>query len=557
MDEIYPESVEMMIYNDENQLVLSMLNESDPEKAAILRKLYIQHRFNIVDMKDIKYYLDNPESAKPPIVKYRFDINFDEIRDHYKKTFAEPNDAFNTKSLLTNAGESLTNIQKIINLFGNETFKWLNKFTTSKYFNPLRTKDDPENITKFEALSDGEKAKLIHDASQIIPSLKRFKNKGAKEFLLQKYTKNNDENIKTILVNWDTQVDYIDDAENHISYIVAQVANFKDLDKLTNEIRTNALLKIFGDNPPKEIAFAEEVAKWYRPAENDEDDEDVVENELGQDIMIFDIDKYKRLEEFYIESKQTPLPKWAQTAPISESNLTAKFLPREDTRGIFLGQYTSCCQHPDNAAYSAAIDGTISPNACFFVVENHLGKIVGQSYVWQDLNGNVCFDSFETGGAGSSVFHSDSKQKIVKNLIQKFTAKMGNVKVTMGASSIMITDKATTALQNPALGLAKLYNTYGALPSIYFGDSSTQYLISDNRSKEESERQESEPKLRAGSPDMYNHILGNPNPKLMSQDTWYEDDFSNASTLNERNQGLPQLDNDGDIVLGDWDDDED
>jgi hypothetical protein len=548
-----------MIYNDENQLVLSMLNESDPEKAAILRKLYIQHRFNIVDMKDIKYYLDNPESAKPPIVKYRFDINFDEIRDYYKKTFAEPNDAFNTKSTLTNAGESLTNIQKIINLFGNETFKWLNKFTTSKYFNPLRTKDDPENISKFEALSDDEKAKLIHDASQIIPSLKRFKNKGAKEFLLQKYTKNNDENIKTILINWDTQVDYIDDAENHISYIVAQVANFKDLDKLTNEIRTNALLKIFGDNPPKEIAFAEEVAKWYRPAENDdEDDEDVVENELGQDIMIFDIDKYTRLEEFYIESKQTPLPKWAQTAPISESNLTAKFLPREDPRGIFLGQYTACCQHPDNAAYSCAIDGAMSPNACFFIVENHLGKIVGQSYVWQDLNGNVCFDSFETGGAGSSVFHSDAKQKIVKSLLQKFTAKMGNVKVTLGSSAINITDKPTTALQNPALGLVKLYNIYGALPSIYGGDSSIQYLISDNRSKEEADRQESEPKLRAGSPEMFKHLLGNPNPKMMSQNTWYEDDFSNTSTLNERNQGLPQLDNDADIVLGDdWEDDED
>jgi hypothetical protein len=549
----------MMIFDKDNQLVLAMLNESDPEKADILRKLYIQYKFNIVDMKDIKYYLENPESEKPPVVRYRFDINFDEIRDYYKKTFAEPNDAFNTKSTLTNAGESLTNIQKIINLFGNETFKWLNKFTTSKYFNPLRTKDDPENITKFEALSDDEKAKLIHDASQIIPSLKRFKNKGAKEFLLQKYTKNNDENIKTILINWDTQVDYIDDAENHISYIVAQVANLKDLDKLTNEIRTNALLKIFGDNPPKEIAFAEEVAKWYRPAEkDDEDDEDVVENELGQDIMIFDIDKYTRLEEFYIESKQTPLPKWAQTAPISESNLTAKFLPREDPRGIFLGQYTSCCQHPDNAAYSCAIDGTMSPNACFFVVENNLGKIVGQSYVWQDLNGNVCFDSFETGGAGSSVFHSDAKQKIVKSLLQKFTAKMGNVKVTLGSSAINITDKATTALQNPALGLVKLYNTYGALPPIYGGDSSIQYLISDSRSKEEADRQESEPKLRAGSPEMFKHLLGNPNPKMMSQNTWYEDDFSNTSTLNEINQGLPQWDNDADIVLGDdWEDDED
>jgi hypothetical protein len=200
----------------------------------------------------------------------------------------------------------------------------------------------------------------------------------------------------------------------------------------------------------------------------------------------------------------------------------------------------------------------MSPNACFFVVENHLGRIVGQSYVWQDLNGNVCFDSFETGGAGSSVFHSAAKQKIVKNLLQKFTAKMGNVKVTMGASSVMITDKPTTALQNPALGLVKLYNTYGALPSIYGGDSSIQYLISDNRSKEEADRQESEPKLRAGSPEMFKHLLGNPNPKMMSQNTWYEDDFSNTSTLNEINQGLLQWDNDADIVLGDdWEDDED
>ena len=560
MNEIYPEAVEIIIHNQEGQLALAMLSELDPEKADILRKLYIQYRFKIVDLESIKNYLENPESEIPPIVKYRYDVNFDEIKDYHRKTFSEPIDAFSTQFAFTDINESLTNIQKIINLFGNETFKWLNKFTASKYFNPLRTKDDPENISKFEALSDDEKSKLIHDASQIIPSLKRYKNKGAKEFLLQKYTKNNDENIKTIMVNWDAEVDFIDETQNHISYVVAQVANFKDIDVLANEIRTNTLLKIFGDNPPKEIAFAKEVAKWYRPAENDDDDDDDegVENELGQDIMIFDIDKYKRLEEFYIESKQTPLPKWAQTAPMTQSNLKARFLPREDPRGIFLGQYTACCQHPDNAAYSSAIDGTMSPNACFFVVENHLGRIVGQAYVWQDLNGNVCFDSFETGGAGSSIFHSTERQKAVKSLIQNFAAKMGNVKVTLGSSRINITDKVTKRLENPALGLAKLYNTYGALPSIYVGDSINQYLISDNRSKEEADRQESKIELRAGSPEMYKHLIGNPNPKLMSQQTWYDDDFSNASTLSNAYQGLPQIDDDGDIVLGDdWEDDED
>lgn len=564
MDEIYPESVENIIHGPESQLALRMLSEMDPEKADILRKLYIQYKFNIIDLEEIKIYLDNPESEIPPIVKYSYNVNFDEIKDYYRKTFAEPEDAFNTLSELSN--ESLTNIQKIINLFGNETFKWLNKFTASKYFNPQRTKDDPENISKFEALSDIEKGKLIHDASQIIPSLKRFKNKGAKEFLLQKYTKNNDENIKTIMVNWDTEVDYIDDEKNHISYIVAQVANFKEIDVLANEIRLNTLMKIFGDNPPKEIAFAQEVAKWYRPAEDnleddddDDDEDDIVENELGQDIMIFDIDKYKRLEEFYIESKQTPLPKWAQIAPVSQLNLTGRFLPREDPRGIFLGQYTACCQHPGNAAYSAAIDGTISPNACFFVVENHLGRIVGQSYVWQDLNGNICFDSFETGGAGSSIFHSLERQRAVKNILQNIVNKMGNVKVTMGSSAINITDKITTSLQNPALGLVKLYQTYGALPPIYSGDSSSQYLLSDKRSKEDATRQESENKLRTNGSEMFEYLLGNSNPKMMNINTWYENDFSDSSTINDVFRRLPQDDDeDGDIVLDDdWDEDED
>jgi hypothetical protein len=57
---------------------------------------------------------------------------------------------------------------------------------------------------------------------------------------------------------------------------------------------------------------------------------------------------------------------------------------------------------------------------------------------------------------------------------------------------------------------------------------------------------------------MFKHLLGNPNPKMMSQNDWYEDDFSDTSTFDERNQGLLQWDNDADIVLGDdWEDDED
>lgn len=68
-------------------------------------------------------------------------------------------------------------------------------------------------------------------------------------------------------------------------------------------------------------------------------------------------------------------------------------LQSDDPRGIFLGHYTDCCQHPGGAGGSCAWHGHSSPDGAFFVVEKN-GKIVAQSWAWRD-GGLVVFDNVE------------------------------------------------------------------------------------------------------------------------------------------------------------------
>lgn len=134
-------------------------------------------------------------------------------------------------------------------------------------------------------------------------------------------------------------------------------------------------MTFFGDNPPKSMDFAYEVAKWYTVEDEDDEENDrFIEREddddTSPDIEELTDEKYRRLEEMYLLSQEIPLPKWAQISPVKVGKYIGRFLPREDARTMFLGQYTGCCQHPENAAYGAAFDAVLSPKACGFVIED-------------------------------------------------------------------------------------------------------------------------------------------------------------------------------------------
>jgi hypothetical protein len=108
-------------------------------------------------------------------------------------------------------------------------------------------------------------------------------------------------------------------------------------------------------------------------------------------------DDYSKFERRYIASLNTPVPfplepKW------TASELTGRFIPRNDPRGLFLGSHTNSCQHPNGEAATAAWNGQESPHAGFFVIEDPTGQIAAESWVWQSDNGGLVFDNVEGKG---------------------------------------------------------------------------------------------------------------------------------------------------------------
>jgi len=393
--------------------------------------------------------------------------------------------------------EGYANLDKLILVFGNEVWKWLDKFTTVQYFNPNRTKDDPENITKFNNLTEEQQSKIIHDASQIIPESATFSRvKGIGRYLLQFYKDSTAQQIKFILTNWSKKVRF-EDENTSTELLVAEAAFMQPYssqpDILVNQMRSQNLLKFFGDQPPKNMTFAYEVSKWYSTPDEDEDEFEIIdeetEDENDPDIEELTREKYDRLEELFELSQQNPLPEWAQQEPIKIKNYVGRFLPRDDPRGVFLGQYTGCCQHPENAGFGAAFDGLLSPKACFFVIEDAKNKIHIQAYVWEDRDGNICFDSFETGS--NKIYHSTNDKETVGQILQIVTSKMGNRKITGGSkTNIYLPDSTKTeSLKNPGYGRKTSYYGLGGVYPVYEGDTYTQYLISDTRTPKQIKNQ--------------------------------------------------------------------
>jgi hypothetical protein len=159
--------------------------------------------------------------------------------------------------------------------------------------------------------------------------------------------------------------------------------------KLSDEARAAVRAKHFDDVIKQllsvtypnalDVRFAEEAASWG-----------VHEHD------------YPSYEARYLAAKDIPSP-FPTDVIWRKGNLIGHFIGRDDPRGVFLGKYTNCCQHPDNRAGAAsAWNGLENPNAGYFVIErvdgknsNGPGEIIAQSWTWiSDQNGLV-FDNVE------------------------------------------------------------------------------------------------------------------------------------------------------------------
>ena len=73
-----------------------------------------------------------------------------------------------------------------------------------------------------------------------------------------------------------------------------------------------------------------------------------------------------------------------------------KKLTPGDPRGLLLGEFTNCCQHLNGVGKRCTKHGFTSPYGGFYVVEKEkTGDIVGQSWAWRGMRGELVLDSFE------------------------------------------------------------------------------------------------------------------------------------------------------------------
>ena len=178
-----------------------------------------------------------------------------------------------------------------------------------------------------------------------------------------------------------------------------------------------------------------------------------VETAFALESMQHDIsrDSFNQWLPRWVASLQTPhfLSTVKQSDLAVEINgLRGYFLQRQDPRGLYLGHYTNCCQHPSGVGASCAWAGQEHPQSGFFVVEDKDQNIIAQSWCWYTEDG-FCFDNVEAKGLGG-------RTETVQAIYQQVADRLQFARVTMGTglSDLQIPPQwvQTPALQCPTSG---------------------------------------------------------------------------------------------------------
>src|SRR5262249_10911960 len=120
----------------------------------------------------------------------------------------------------------------------------------------------------------------------------------------------------------------------------------------------------------------------------------------------------------FLTSLRTPSPfptGSAATSTWRSGDLVGFFLPRDDVRGLYLGEITGCCQHPNSVAKLAAWHGQESPNGGFFVVvdKNNPGKVLAESWSMVSPDGGLLLDSIEGHVSGWRKGETDRRADVM------------------------------------------------------------------------------------------------------------------------------------------------
>jgi hypothetical protein len=185
-------------------------------------------------------------------------------------------------------------------------------------------------------------------------------------------------------------------------------------------------------------------------------------------------EEYHNYEDIYLAGLKVPEP-FDSKKEFKEGKYTGRFLPREDPRTGFFGDYTDCCQHFGGVGHSCAVSTVKHPFSQLFVIENDKGEIVAGSWTWENTEGDyreVCFDNIEALGELKS---RPEINKIYEQVGQYLTQEENCHKVTIG---IGYQDADVSGYkQTEAISLPKLYGHDG---TDNYSDAHSQVLLSEN-----------------------------------------------------------------------------
>ena len=114
---------------------------------------------------------------------------------------------------------------------------------------------------------------------------------------------------------------------------------------------------------------------------------------------------YPNVEKIYQAGLSVPEPfdssKRFEIISESGTKYVGRFLPREDPRVGFFGNYTDCCQRFGGVGKACAVSSVKDPYSQLFVIEDDKERIIAGSWVWENTEGkyrDVCFDNIEAIG---------------------------------------------------------------------------------------------------------------------------------------------------------------
>lgn len=155
--------------------------------------------------------------------------------------------------------------------------------------------------------------------------------------------------------------------------------------------------------------------------------------------------RYHEYEDIYLAGLKVPEP-FESKVEFKTGKYKGRFLPRDDLRVGFFGDYTGCCQHFSGAGASCAVSTVKDPFSQLFVIEDEKGKIVAGSWVWENTEGKyreVCFDNIEClGGLKQQPFLNKIYEAVGNYLALRENCR--RVTIGTGCQDADISDYAAT-----------------------------------------------------------------------------------------------------------------